>query len=411
MTTVQAPLATAALGSARLLAGVARGGRADLATHRSRHGGQQHRTRETLVAETAAVLLLGRGGAGFPVSTKLAAMPVGSSVEVVVNGSESEPASHKDRTLMTLAPHLVLDGALVVARALRTRRITVAVHDGRAHASLVQALDERHRREPHRERVDVRLQPARFVAGEVRALLNGLDGRAAVPPARRTLPTRRGLHGSPTFASNVETFAQIALLVSLGARAYAEVGDAREPGTTVLTLLGDVPASGVVEVPTGLPLEALLPGAGSGPVLVGGYHGHWIADPRGLRLTRPLLREAGVPLNAGVVARLPAAGCALAEVAAVSTWLAAQSAGQCGPCLFGTHAVAQDVAALLHGRPAPDVRTRLRGLVGRGACAHPDGTAAFVGSALAAMPDEVAAHERGGCGRPYLGALPLGGAR
>lgn len=415
MTTLQAPVAPVAYGSARLLAGVGAAGRVDLATHRARHGAQQYRSHAELVEQTSAVRLLGRGGAAFPVTTKLAALRTGPSVEVVVNGSESEPASRKDRTLMTLTPHLVLDGALVVARALRTRRVTIAVHDAAAHASLVGALDERRQVEPHRARVVVQRQPARFVSGEVRAVLRGLEGRPAVPPGRRTLPTRRGLRGAPTFASNVETFAQLALLVSLGVRSYAGVGDPAEPGTTLLTLLGGVPRAGVVEVPTGLPLDALLHGeGGSGPVLLGGYHGHWVPDVRGLRVTRPALRESGVPLNAGVVARVPATGCPLAEVAAVSSWLAAQSAGQCAPCLFGTAAVARDVAALVQGHPATDVAERLHGLSGRGACAHPDGTAAFVASALAVMPDEVAVHaERGGCGRPYLGALPLvdGGPR
>jgi NADH:ubiquinone oxidoreductase subunit F (NADH-binding) len=410
MTTLHAPAGPIAYGSARLLAGVTSGTRADLATHRAVHGGQQHRGHRELAAEATDGRLLGRGGAAFPVARKLAATSPGRSVEVVVNGSESEPASRKDRTLMTLAPHLVLDGALVVARALRTRRITIAVHEAAAHDSLMQALDERRAAEPHPERIAVRRQSSGFVGGEVRAVLNGLEGRATVPPGRRTLPSVRGLHGSPTFASNVETFAQLALLVSLGARRYAEVGDPQEPGTTLLTLLGDVPRPGVVEVPTGLPLEALLPGD-TGPILIGGYHGHWVPDARGLRLTRPFLREAGAPLNAGVVARVPESGCALAEVAAVSSWLAAQSAGQCGPCLFGTAAVARDVSALLHGHPAPDVTARLHGLVRRGACAHPDGTAAFVASALSSMPAEIEAHaHRGGCGRPWLGVLPLGDA-
>ena len=409
MTALRTPTAATAYGSARLLAGVTGGSRADLATHRSIHGAQQHRSLAALVDETAAVRLLGRGGAGFPVSVKLAAMPTGSATEVVVNGSESEPASRKDRTLMTLAPHLVLDGALVVARALGTRRVTIAVHDAAAHDSLADALGERRSVEPHPERVAVHRQPARFVGGEVRAVLNALDGRPAVPPGRRTLPSERGLHGAPTFASNVETFAQIALLVSLGARRYAEVGDREEPGTTLLTLVGDVAMTGVVEVPTGLPLDALL-GGGGGPVLIGGYHGNWATDLTGLRLTRPALREAGLPLNAGVLARLPAAGCALAEVAAVASWLARQSAGQCGPCLLGTDAVARDVQAILAGRPPADIATRLGRMARRGACAHPDGTAAFVGSALSTMTAEITAHlEHGGCRRPYAGTLPLGG--
>ena len=409
-------MSATALGTAGLLGGVTRGGRADLVTHRYRHGPQRHRSLEELAADAARVRLLGRGGAAFPVATKLAAVPTGRGTQILVNGSESEPASRKDRTLMTLTPHLVLDGALAVARALRTREVTIAVHDPGAHASLRAALDERSRHEPLHERVDLRRTPGRFVAGEVRALLRGLDGGPAVPPSRRTRPSKSGLRGAPTFASNVETFAQLALLVSLGAAQFAEVGSPEEPGTTLLTLLGDVGTRGVVEVPTDLPLDALLPGEG-GPVLVGGYHGRWTRDAhevRGLAVDRIGLRAAGLPLNAGVIARLPREVCALAEVTAVTRWLASQSAGQCGPCLYGTAALAHDVGELLHGRAAPAVEERLLGLVGRGACAHPDGTAAFVSTALDALTEDLALHRRhGGCGRPYAGVLPLGqgGAR
>lgn len=405
--------APTAFGSARLLAGVTHGTRADLPTHRRLHGAQRHRTLEELAADAARVQLLGRGGAAFPVATKLAAVPPGRRTQVVVNGSESEPASRKDRTLMTLTPHLVLDGALAVARALRTTHVTIAVHDEAAASSLHAALQERALAEPSPERVRVHRRPARFVSGEIRAVLRGLDGGPAVPPSRRTLPSESGLHGAPTFASNVETFAQIALLVSLGPAEYAAVGSPTEPGTTLLTLLGDTRAHGVVEVPTDLPLDALVPGS-SGPVLLGGYHGRWVEDVVGLGVARPGLRAAGLPLNAGVVARLPRESCALAEVAAVTRWLAAQSAGQCGPCLFGTAALARDVEDLLHGRAAPEVDARMAGLARRGACAHPDGMVAFVASALDVLTDELAAHRRhGGCGRPYAGVLPLGerGAR
>lgn len=414
MTTVGLPATSpTAFGTARLLGGVTHGGRADLTTHRRVHGPQHHRTLEELAADASRVRLLGRGGAAFPVATKLAAVPVGPRTQVVVNGSESEPASRKDRTLMTLTPHLVLDGALAVARALRTNHVTIAVHDEAAYASLRAALEERTRREPVTERVDLHRQPARFVSGEVRAVLRGLDGGPAVPPSRRTLPSVSGLHGAPTFASNVETFAQLALLISLGPAEYAAVGDPEEPGTTLLTLLGDTRTRGVVEVPTDLPLDALVSGVG-GPVLLGGYHGRWVHDVVGRTAARPGLRAAGLPLNAGVVARLPRDVCAIAEVTAVARWLAAQSAGQCGPCLFGTAAVARDVGELLHGRAAPAVEARVAGLVRRGACAHPDGTAAFVASALEALPDELAEHRRHGtCGRPYAAVLPLdaGGGR
>ena len=405
MTTLETAPAPAAFGTARLLAGATRGRRADLAAHRAVHGDQRFHDLAGLTTLADQVRLLGRGGAAFPVAAKLRAMPRGSATHVLVNGSESEPASRKDRTLMQVAPHLVLDGALVVARALGTSRITILVHDPAAGSSLTAAARER--RDARRIRVVVR--DGGFVSGEVRAAIRGLDGGPAVPPGRRVLPHEHGVRGAPTFASNVETFAQLALLAALGADRFASVGSPAEPGTALLTLAGDVPHAGVVEVPTGLPLAALLPDqqAEPRPVLVGGYHGSWVTDVDGLEVSRPALRAAGHPLNAGVVARLSHATCALAEVVAVGSWLARQSSGQCGPCFFGLPTVAQDLHRLLRGEDArPGLSRRVALQPGRGACAHPDGTATFVRTALATMTVEIDAHLRhGSCGRPWLDEL------
>jgi NADH:ubiquinone oxidoreductase subunit F (NADH-binding) len=266
----------------------------------------------------------------------------------------------------------------------------------------------------------VRLQPATgsFVGGEVRALLSGLSGAHPAPPGRRVLPTVSGLHGHPTFASNAETFAQLGLHGTHGPAWYGEVGTSAERGTTLLTLHGDVPQRGVLEAPMGTPLDRLL-GAGSGPALVGGYHGTWLTATDGLVLDRAALRARGVMLGAGVLARLPETTCALAEVAAVARWLAGESAGQCGPCFFGLPAVAADLESLLVGRlPAAGLdglERRLAQLPGRGACAHPDGAVMFTRTALDALTGELAQHlAHGGCGRPYSSVLPIepkGGSR
>ena len=406
MTVLDSRPGPTAYGTARLLAGVTSGRPADLARHREHHGEQRFHGHIELAALADQVRLLGRGGAAFPVGTKLRAMPAGSRTRVLVNGSESEPASRKDRTLMRLAPHLVLDGALVVARALGTRRVTIVLHDPVSERALVAARAER------RDAVDVRVvrNDGAFVSGEVRAAIRGVNGASAVPPGRRVLPHERGVDDAPTFASNVETFAHLALLSSLGADRFAGVGSPEEPGTTLLTLIGDVPRPGVVEVPTGLPLAALLPDQDirPRPVLVGGYHGSWVGDVRGLSITRPAFKAAGLPLNAGVIARLSNETCALGEVAAVSSWLAAQSAGQCGPCFFGLPYVAQDVHQLLGGIDSgARLERRVAHLPGRGACAHPDGSAMFVRTALAALGDEIDAHRRyGTCGRPWRHELP-----
>ena len=406
MTVLDSRPGPVAYGTARLLVGVTSGRPADLTRHREHHGEQHFRGHGELAALADQVRLLGRGGAAFPVGRKLRAMPAGSGTRVLVNGSESEPASQKDRTLMRLAPHLVLDGALVVARSLGTRRVTIVLHDPVSERTLAAARGER------RDAADVRVvrTDGGFVSGEVRAAIRGLNGGTAVPPGRRVLPHERGVHDAPTFASNVETFAHLALLSSLGADRFAGVGSTEEPGTTLLTLVGDLTHPGVVEVPTGLPLSALLPEQDihPRPVLIGGYHGSWVTDVRGLSITRPALKAAGLPLNAGVIARLSSATCALGEVAAVSSWLAAQSVGQCGPCFFGLPYVAQDVHQLLDGIDSgARLERRVARLPGRGACAHPDGSAMFVRTALAALGDEIDAHRRyGTCGRPWRHELP-----
>ncbi len=391
----------------RLFAGTADGPVLDEARHRELHGQLQEVNRETLARAAAHVGLLGRGGAAFPVARKLDATRPGAHTEVVVNLSEGEPASRKDRVLAANAPHLVLDGALLVARALRTRRVTVAVHDAATREVVAAAVRAR----TDATRVDVVEAPGGFVSGEVRALLKGLEGAPAAPPGRRQIPSVSGLHGRPTFVSNAETFAHLGLLGTHGRDWYGDLGGPAERGTTLLTLLGRTVAPGVVEAPMGMPLRDLLDGQ-TGPVLIGGYHGTWLSQVGNLTLDRADLRSHGVHLGAGVIAALPADTCALAEVAAVADWLGRQSLGQCGPCFFGLPSVAADVDALLRGQLPQGglqaLRRRLGQLPGRGACAHPDGAAMFVRSALEVLQSEVSEHlAHGTCGRPYAGTLPV----
>ncbi|QNE23196.1 hypothetical protein F1D05_28080 [Kribbella qitaiheensis] len=152
------------IGPPRLLAGL-KEGRADLQHHLWAHGAQPQLTREAYGELATAVGLRGRGGAGFPVALKLADLPAKGIEAVVVNGSESEPLSRKDRLLLTLAPHLVLDGAAGLAKALHAREVLVAVHNAEAAASLRAAIHER------QDSVEIQVSdtPGRFVAGEARA--------------------------------------------------------------------------------------------------------------------------------------------------------------------------------------------------------------------------------------------------
>lgn len=408
LTCPSGPPAVLTWGADALLSGARDTGHVPLVEHELLHGALRADVARTLAADVASVRLLGRGGAAFPVATKLAGVAPGSDVRVVVNGSEGEPASWKDRVLMRRVPHLVLDGVVVVAEALRTTHAVVAVHDPQAAAALRAALVER--TDAHHVRVvDA---AGTFVGGEARSLVNRLSGSAPVPGGRRTLPTVHGVDGHPTFLSNVETFAQLGLLGRRGPAGFASVGTLDEPGSTLATLLGDVPHPGVVEVPHGRRVADLVGGADR-TVLLGGYHGRW-TKAGDLLVDRAALRARGATWGAGVVAVLPGATCPVGEVARVARWLAGESAGQCGPCVFGLDSLASDVEGLAANAPVDLSRlSRRLGLVrGRGACAHPDGAVGFLASALTAFADDVAVHATGrGCGRPTLGVLPTGAER
>ncbi len=309
--------------------------------------------------------------------------------------------------LMQLAPHLVIDGVLIVAHALAAAGIDIIVHDRSAFESLRQACTER----TDTNIIDIARTDTGFVGGEIRAVINGLNGGPAVPGGRRILPVDRGIGGRPTFASNVETFAHIALLAGLGVADFDRTGSTDEPGTTLLTLVGSVPYPGVIEVPTGIPISTLVGSTNPGSTLIGGYHGAWVDDLSDLTVDRVRLKHAGFPLNAGVVARLPQTACVLDEIVRVSTWLASESTGQCGPCFFGLPAIAGDLAAIAAGGgigQLDSLHRHLNVVAGRGACGHPDGSVHFIRSALRAFHAELQRHaESGSCGRPTERILPL----
>ncbi|MFJ8015828.1 NADH-ubiquinone oxidoreductase-F iron-sulfur binding region domain-containing protein [Streptomyces sp. NPDC096339] len=403
------------VGAPRLLAGLDRAARLDRETHLAVHGPLPRCHRDELVTLADDIELRGRGGAGFPFARKMRAVirsARGRSdglTAVVVNGSEGEPSCLKDTALLLHAPHLVLDGALLAAAALGAEEVAVAVTRADVEQSVREAVAERG---PAGRRVRVARLPERFVTGEGTALVDGLNGGPTLPSGQKVRTSERGLGGMPTLLSNTETFAQLAVAARLGAPEYRTAGLPAEPGTVLLTVAG----STVVETPSGTSLPYVLQLCGTEPgqgVLVGGYHGKWL-DPvsaRAAQVSRESLSALGARLGAGAVLPLPEDTCPAGEVARVARWMAGESAGQCGPCVRGLPALADvlDDAVRGGGRAALDaVEARMRSVLGRGACSHPDGTSQFVASALSAFPDEFRDHALGsGCGRRVLGALPL----
>lgn len=366
-----------------------------LAAHRRQYGELPRITLADLSAAATELRMRGRGGAAFPFATKLSAAAGGRRPVVVVNLSEGESASAKDAGLALTRPHLVLDGAVATARALRTRELHVIVPGDRGAVgdAVRAAVAER------RDRLRIQLHTAepRFVAGQARAVLELMSGRPNLPVTAWAPEAVAGHRGRPTLLSNAETWAQVGRLVLAGPAAYAAHGTDDEPGTTLLTLSGPRPR--VVEVPFGTPFHQVLPPAWRDrPVLVGGFHGSWVTWDRMVeaRVSVDEMRGLGAPLGAGVL--LSPASCPIRFTSQIVDYLAGQSARRCGPCLNGLPALAVAVRAVADGTGGPGRVEELAALVvGRGACAHPDGTVRLVRSMLACFPDEVRAHGSGRC--------------
>jgi NADH:ubiquinone oxidoreductase subunit F (NADH-binding) len=408
-------------GLPRVLAGLDMSGKPmTFAEHARIHGQLPRRSAHELIDSIERSGLRGRGGADFPTATKLRAVAGRRRVSaVVVNGSETEPASAKDRLLLARLPHLVLDGAMLSAELVGAAEVIVKV--GESAAGSLQAL-EGAIAVRHDDPVPVRLvaAPEGYVAGEESAVVHYLNGGPELPLFVPPRPYERGYRRRPTLIQNPETLAQVALVARFGERWYRELGTEADPGSALVTISGAVVSPGVYEMAFGTPMADLLAAAGgpSEPVralLVGGYFGTWVdaAQMMGLRLAREELRSVGCALGSGVLIVLGESSCGLHESARVIDYLAEQSAGQCGPCVHGLRAVADAFARLAGGRHRADRELLVRWaseIRGRGACHHPDGAVRFALSAISVFSREIEQHQRGHCTARPAG-LPLGRVR
>ncbi len=390
-----------------------------LEQHRALHGPPAYQgSAQAVINEVRAAGLTGRGGAGFQTYRKLEAMlhAPGRAV-VVANGAEGEPASYKDRTLLYSDPHLVLDGLQLAAEAVQARQAYAYVHpDQRVLRQVREAVAERLRAGIDRVPVTVVEAAPRFIAGQETAVVHRIEGGLALPRYAPVRVTERGIGGAPTLVQNVETLAHLALIGRYGAGWFRVAGTPEEPGALLATVHRPSASPKVIETAAGVALRELLglDGYRARAVLIGGYHGTWLPADRvaDLPLTNAALRAHGASLGAGVLAALPADSCGLRETARIVSYLAAESAGQCGPCLNGLPRIAHALTVLAgpgaHPRERADVSRWAGQVERRGACHHPDGSMRLVRSALSVFEEELWRHEHGTCVAPNSGAfLPL----
>jgi NADH:ubiquinone oxidoreductase subunit F (NADH-binding) len=392
-------------GTSRLLTGDG----TDPRSHRARWGAPRWRE-AALIAQVTEAGLSGRGGAGFPSARKLTTVAQGRDAIVIANASEGEPASWKDAVLLSYAPHLVLDGLQLAAEAVNASEVWLAVHPGPAADSARAALKQRSQAPSDLDlrQVQIHLVEPGFISGEETALISAIGGGPAMPTFKEHLAVHRGLRDRPTLVQNAETLAHIATIARGGADWFREQGTAEDPGTFLASIGGSVANPGVVELARGTTIRDALTATGGAveslrALLIGGYHGTWITAAEGIDapLSKQGLAPWGGSVGAGVLIALPESACGLLASAQIATYLAGESAGQCGPCLNGLPAVAEALNRLAGGDRDPRLGQQIEWLAditsGRGVCAHPDGSLRMVRSALRAFADDVAAHRTGRC--------------
>lgn len=376
-----------------------------------RQGRAQRDSAQRLIELIERSRLTGRGGAGFPTGRKLRSVAEAKGRAVVVaNGAEGEPASTKDRLLLSRSPHLVLDGISLATYAVRADRAFLVIHQGqrRLGASLEAAVAARAAAGIDPIPIEVVGIPDRYVSSEQSAIVHYLGGGPGLPTFSPPRTHERGFDGRPTLVNNVETLAHIALIARHGDRWFRSAGVPGATGTMLVTVSGAVAKPGVYEVQLGTPIGAALKIAGGlterpQAILTGGYFGTWLPVDLAwqLPLTHRDFKSAGGALGAGIIVVLPDTSCGLAETARVVRYLAAESAGQCGPCVFGLPALADALADLAYDGQQQSARQAgtLIGLVeSRGACKLPDGATQLVRSALKTFAADAAWHEqRGPC--------------
>jgi NADH:ubiquinone oxidoreductase subunit F (NADH-binding) len=399
----------------RLLAGLGRQEILGLAGHEREYGTlwlrgpSGSRRPERLIDMVEAAGLTGRGGAGFPTGRKMRAVAGRGETVVVANGAEGEPASAKDRLLLTYLPHLVLDGITLAADAVGATEAHLCVHrqEHELIDSLAAAVAERRNAGLDPVPIQITGIPGHYVSSEQSSIVQYLNGGPGKPTFSPPRPHEAGVQGRPTLVNNIETLAHVALIARQGPHWFRSAGLPSAPGSMLVTVDGAVQWPGVYEIELGTRAGDVVMLAG-GPaedlqaLLIGGYFGAWlpveVAWP--VPMTQAGLRAVGGALGAGIVIALPVSSCGLAETARVMRYLAEQGAGQCGPCLMGLPALAGSVADLAfqggRGRAVDAIAGLLPLIEGRGACRHPDGATQLARSAMRAFIADARWHDH--CG-------------
>ena len=326
-------------------------------------------SRERIVEELKASGLTGYGGAGFPTGVKWEAVAAEAGPRyVVVNADEGEPGTIKDRYVMELRPHLLVEGIVVAMRFAEADEGFVYLREEYAQARrrLQQAIDEfRAAGLLEGRALELVIGAGAYIAGEETAMLESMEGRRAMPRLRPPFPAQVGYLGRPTLINNVETLAHVPALLRNGGEWWAGLGTRGAPGVRLWSVSGAVGRPGCYEAANGSTVRELVEehaGGFAGEVgsVVPGGAASGILPPSAVDvpLTRDALREYGAGVGSAAVQVFPAEYSPLRLLAETMRFFAEESCQKCTPCRVGNRALHHLFAELEHGE-APMTRQKV----------------------------------------------------
>ena len=375
---------------------------------------------EDVIDMLEASLLRGRGGGGFPTGKKwrLCRDAPGDIRYLICNGDEGDPGAFMDRSLMEGDPHSIIEGMLIGAWA-------IGAQEGALYVRGEYPLAIKHLRTAIDQATDAGLlgkkvmdtdfgfelrlvcNAGAFVSGEETALINSVQGSVAEPKPRPPFPAQSGLHGKPTCINNVETWANVPIIIEKGSEWFKDIGVEKNGGTKLFSLAGKVKNTGLVEIPMGTSVRDVVFEVGGGTkednpfkaVQTGGPSGGCIPESMlDLPLTYEGLTEAGTIMGSGGMVVMDSETCMVDIARYFLEFTTKESCGKCTPCREGTANMLNIMERICAGEGTKDDLALLERLAGGVASASLCGLGKTapnpVKSTLRYFRDEYVAHIR-----------------
>ncbi|MEM2099162.1 MAG: NADH-ubiquinone oxidoreductase-F iron-sulfur binding region domain-containing protein [Candidatus Bathyarchaeia archaeon] len=328
-------------------------------------------TPQGVIYEVTTSGLRGRGGAGFPTGQKwsLVARSHETPKFIVANLDEGDPGVFANRTLAEADPHAILEGLLIAAYAIGAEKGYIYIRaeyplaietlqKAIAQARAMSLLGENILETGFKFDVELRFGAGAFVAGEETAILASVEGRRAMPRPRPPYPANSGLWGKPTLIQNVETLANIPLIVLNGGAWFSKIGTPKCSGTKCFSLTGKISNPGLIEVPMGITLREIVFDIGGGvpdgrkfkAVLVGGPSGGCLPETLlELPIDYESLTRAGAIMGSGGIVVIDDKSCMVDTAKFFTDFCVDESCGKCTPCRAGLVKIKEIFERIIRG--------------------------------------------------------------